>query len=64
MGAAITAFPGWRDAPGAVRATFLRRIAAGLEVRRGASVALQMLNNGKPGLEAEVDVSDAIATFA
>lgn len=64
VGAAVSAFPNWRDLPGAVRATFLRQIAAGLEARRGALVALQMLNNGKPRFEADIDVSDAIATFA
>jgi betaine-aldehyde dehydrogenase len=63
VSAATAAFPGWRDTSGAERAKFLRGIAVGLEARRNALVALQMLNNGKPRFEADIDVSDAIATF-
>lgn len=63
VGAACQIFPSWKNTPSAVRANYLRGIAAGLEKRQGVLVDLQMLNNGKPRLEAEIDVSDAIATF-
>ncbi|MDX1432264.1 MAG: aldehyde dehydrogenase family protein [Gammaproteobacteria bacterium] len=61
--AAVRAFPGWRELEGAARGDFLAAFARGLEKRRGALVELQMLNNGKPRAEAEIDVGDAIATF-
>lgn len=62
--AAVSAFGAWRDTPARERAVYLRRIAEGLETRRDQLIALQMLNNGKPRFEADIDVSDAIATFA
>jgi betaine-aldehyde dehydrogenase len=61
--AAVAAFPAWRRTSGAERAAFLDAFAAGLEARRGPLVHLQMLNNGKPRGEAEIDVGDAVATF-
>lgn len=61
--AANQAFPAWRDVGGCTRATYLRAIATGLEQRRGQLIDVQMHNNGKPRLEADIDVSDAIATF-
>jgi betaine-aldehyde dehydrogenase len=63
VNAAVAAFPGWRDTSDTQRAAYLRAIADGLETRRDALIALQMLNNGKPRFEADLDVSDAVATF-
>ena len=53
----------WRLTRGADRAAHLRAIARGVEARRPALEALQMRNSGKPRAEAEIDVSDAVATF-
>lgn len=61
--AALAAFDGWRHTASRHRATLLRGFARGLEARRAALIELQMLNNGKPRCEAEIDVGDAIATF-
>jgi betaine-aldehyde dehydrogenase len=63
VAAASAAFPSWARLSGAGRATFLRRIAAGLRARTADLVELQMLNNGKPRAEAEIDLGDAAATF-
>jgi betaine-aldehyde dehydrogenase len=57
------AFSLWRRTSGVERAAFLRSIAAGLRARKDPLVGLQMLNSGKPRLEAEIDVDDAAATF-
>lgn len=61
--AATRAFPAWSRLPSATRATFLRGFAGGLRQRRDALVTLQMVNNGKPRAEAEIDLDDAAATF-
>ena len=61
--AAARAFESWRLTRGAGRAAHLRAIARGVEARRPALEALQMRNSGKPRPEAEIDVSDAVATF-
>ncbi|SIQ85878.1 betaine-aldehyde dehydrogenase [Rhizobium sp. RU33A] len=61
--AAARAFGAWRATTGAERARNLRAIASGLTKRKPDLVALQMLNNGKPRFEAEIDIDDAIATF-
>ncbi|KUJ86266.1 aldehyde dehydrogenase [Ruegeria marisrubri] len=61
--AAASAFAAWKDTDSATRAEFLRGFARGLKARQDALVALQMRNNGKPRVEAEIDVGDAIATF-
>jgi betaine-aldehyde dehydrogenase len=61
--AACDAFAGWRQTPARERAAYLRAFAAALEVRRPTLIGLLMRNNGKPQVEAEIDVSDAIATF-
>ena len=63
VAAASAAFPSWARLAGAERAGFLRRIAAGLRARADDLVHLQMLNNGKPQAEAEIDLGDAVATF-
>ncbi|WP_204337984.1 aldehyde dehydrogenase family protein [Rhizobium ruizarguesonis] len=61
--AAARAFTTWRATAGAERSRYLRAIASGLSKRKPDLVALQMLNNGKPRFEAEIDVDDAVATF-
>lgn len=60
---AAAAFPAWAARPSTDRAAFLRGFAQGLRARRAALVALQMVNNGKPRAEAEIDLDDAAATF-
>lgn len=62
--AAHDAFPIWSRLPGAARARFLRAIADALMGRREVIIDLLMRNNGKPRREAEIDASDAVATFA
>ncbi|WP_020560950.1 aldehyde dehydrogenase family protein [Thiofilum flexile] len=61
--AANKAFPAWCALGGPKRAEYLRRIAQALEQRRERLINVQMRNNGKPQFEADLDVSDAIATF-
>jgi betaine-aldehyde dehydrogenase len=61
--AAARTFSSWRLTSGADRAAYLRAIARGVEARRLELEALQMRNSGKPPREAEIDVSDAVATF-
>ena len=61
--AAQRAFALWRRTSSGERATYLRAIAAALRARKAALAQLQMLNNGKPRFEAEIDVDDAAATF-
>jgi len=62
--AAVEAFPSWSRLPGAGRARYLRAVADRLMGRREAIIDLLMRNNGKPRREAEIDASDAVATFA
>lgn len=45
------------------RAGYLRGFARGLDSRRDYLLRVQMHNNGKPRIEAEIDLDDAIATF-
>lgn len=61
--AAAAAFDGWKRRPSAERATYLRGFARGLASRRDYLVRVQMHVNGKPRVEAEIDLGDAIATF-
>lgn len=60
---AARAFEGWRRADVATRAGYLRGFAKGLEARREGLIALQMRNNGKPRIEAGIDLDDAIGCF-
>lgn len=60
---AAVAFPAWAALPSQRRAVYLRGFAAGLRQRQAALVSLQMVNNGKPRAEAEIDIADAAATF-
>ncbi len=61
--AAAAAFPHWKTTPSATRATYLRGFAKGLKDRFMALVNVQMQVNGKPRMESEIDLGDAIATF-
>ncbi len=63
IAAATKAYPDWRKLSGQQRAEYLNSFAKGLTSRFGGLVELQMINNGKPKHEAEIDVNDAIATF-
>ncbi|MDF3931599.1 aldehyde dehydrogenase family protein [Pseudomonas citronellolis] len=64
VAAARRAFASWRETTGAERAVYLRGFAEQLDARREALIELQMRASGKPRLEAEIDIGDAIATFA
>ena len=61
--AAHDAFLRWRRTSGAERSRLLIGFADGLQQRSEALIQLQMLNNGKPRAEAEIDLGDAMATF-
>lgn len=62
--AARRALPAWKSRPTTERAALLRGFAEQLGARREELIALQMRNNGKPRHEAEIDLDDAVATFA
>ena len=62
--AAHRALPAWSQRPARERADYLRAFAAEIEARSQTLIALQMRNSGKPRHEAEVDICDAISTFA
>ncbi|WP_369988138.1 aldehyde dehydrogenase family protein [Pseudomonas xanthosomatis] len=64
VAAARRALAGWKTVTPAERAAYLRGFAEQLGQRRDELIALQMRNNGKPRFEAEIDLDDAIATFA
>jgi betaine-aldehyde dehydrogenase len=53
----------WRHTTPAARGKLLRKIAELLEADRARLTALQMQVSGKPPFEADLDVSDAAATF-
>jgi len=60
VAAARRAFPAWRDTPVADRAALLERVADLMVARRLALNALLILEAGKPWLEADADISEAI----
>jgi RHH-type proline utilization regulon transcriptional repressor/proline dehydrogenase/delta 1-pyrroline-5-carboxylate dehydrogenase len=60
VGAATSAFPEWRDAPGAGRAEVLRQAAALIAGRRFELAALEVFESAKPWREADGDVTEAI----
>ena len=60
LAAARAAFPAWRDTPVDARAQVLERAADLMEARRQELNALLILEAGKPWLEADGDVSEAI----
>ncbi|CAM3759867.1 Betaine aldehyde dehydrogenase, chloroplastic [Pseudomonas reidholzensis] len=64
VAAARRALPAWKQTSAAERAALLRGFAEQLGARREDLIALQMRNNGKPRHEAEIDLDDAVATFA
>lgn len=61
--AAFSASRSWRNTSLKTRSASLQRIASLIESRSSELVSLQMRCNGKPRFEAEIDVSDAAATF-
>ncbi|MFD1158795.1 aldehyde dehydrogenase family protein [Roseovarius aestuarii] len=61
--ASARAFADWKVTASSERAAYLRGFAKGLATRQERLVDVQMRNNGKPRVEAEIDVGDAIATF-
>ena len=63
VAAAKAAFLGWKKAGGAVRARFLKAIAARLRERIEELATLSSRDNGKPLAEARVDMADAAASF-
>ena len=62
--AAHDALIAWRHTTPAARGKLLRKIAELLEADRARLCAMQMKVSGKPPFEADLDVSDAIATFS
>lgn len=63
ISAAEIAFENWGQTSGAHRARFLETMADELEVAGSDLCAKSSLINGKPLFEAELDHSDAVATF-
>lgn len=60
VAAATAAFPSWRATPVDRRAAVLERVADLMEARRFALCALEIREAGKPWIEADADVSEAI----
>ncbi len=58
--AAVAAFPAWRDRPASERAAILRKAAAILDERRWELAATETFECGKPWVEADADVCEAI----
>ncbi|WNL41867.1 aldehyde dehydrogenase family protein [Halomonas sp. PAMB 3264] len=61
--AARQAQPAWQALGGAVRADYLDGFADALTARREALIELSATNNGKPLMEAGIDLDDAIACY-
>ncbi|MEX3919647.1 aldehyde dehydrogenase family protein [Paraburkholderia sp. BR10872] len=61
--AAHDALIAWRHTTPAARGKLLRKIAELVEADRARLAAMQMQVSGKPPFEADLDVSDAVATF-
>ncbi len=64
VAAAVWAFESWGVRPGAERASYLEKMAAGLLARKEELVALICETNGKPAGEAAGDVTDAAACLS
>jgi len=60
IAAAKAAFPAWRATPVETRAKILERVADLMEIRRYELNALEILEAGKPWVEADGDISEAI----
>ncbi|BCB59959.1 betaine-aldehyde dehydrogenase [Halomonas sp. A020] len=63
VNAAQQAQPEWQALGGAARANYLDGFADALASRREALITLSATNNGKPLVEAGVDLDDAIACY-
>lgn len=61
--AAWKAFPGWRDTPAPARGDVLRKVASGIEKKKGELAKLMTMENGKPFAETKGDVQEAIDMF-
>ncbi|PRY64230.1 betaine-aldehyde dehydrogenase [Vreelandella songnenensis] len=61
--AARKAQPAWQALGGAARADYLDGFAEALTARREALITLSATNNGKPRVEAGIDLDDAIACY-
>ncbi|MDQ2868583.1 MAG: proline dehydrogenase family protein [Verrucomicrobiota bacterium] len=60
IAAARAAFPGWSSAPFAQRARLLERVAAVMERRRAELCAWEVFEVGKPWIEVDGDLREAI----
>jgi betaine-aldehyde dehydrogenase len=63
VASAKRAFPIWRDTPVEERARLLRAVAAKLRERVDELAEYEVLDNGKPKKEAEMDIQDTAACF-
>lgn len=63
VNAAQQAQPKWQALGGTARANYLDGFADALESRREALITLSATNNGKPLVEAGIDLDDAIACY-
>ncbi|WP_252106146.1 MULTISPECIES: aldehyde dehydrogenase family protein [unclassified Halomonas] len=63
VAAARAAQPGWQALGGEARAQYLDGFADALTARREALIELSATNNGKPLMEAGIDLDDAIACY-
>jgi betaine-aldehyde dehydrogenase len=61
--AAGGSFSRWSKLGAPARASWLRKIAAGIESQLEALAGLETLDNGKPLAEARVDIQDAVGCF-
>src|SRR5207302_10099774 len=57
---ARTAFPAWRDTSAGERAAILEKAAAILREQRFELAALEVFEAGKPWIEADADIAEAI----
>jgi len=60
VAAARSAWPGWAATPAAERADILDRAAGLIEARRFELSALEVFEAGKPWIEADADISEAV----
>ncbi|HEY0947278.1 MAG TPA: L-glutamate gamma-semialdehyde dehydrogenase [Opitutaceae bacterium] len=60
VAAARAAFPAWRATPAEERAKVLERAADLMEARRAELTAVEIYEAGKPWIEADADISEAI----
>jgi RHH-type proline utilization regulon transcriptional repressor/proline dehydrogenase/delta 1-pyrroline-5-carboxylate dehydrogenase len=60
VAAARAAWPAWAAEPAGARASILERAAGIIEARRFELAALEVLEAGKPWVEADADISEAV----